>query len=72
MLFLEKGSHYWGKFIGFSVNEFCVSPIITCCPQTPPVTDFQWWKGRVAEVLLKKEISKETKRLVFRGKDFSQ
>lgn len=24
LLFLEKGSPYWGKFIGFSVNEFCV------------------------------------------------
>lgn len=46
-----KGKPSLGLNSWFSVNEFFFFP-----PQTPLVTDFQWWKGNVAELLsLKKE-----------------
>lgn len=47
LLFLEKGSPYWSRIHRF----FCKWVLFCFSPQTPLVTDFQWWKGSVAELL---------------------
>lgn len=61
-----KGKPLLGRIHRFFCKwVLCVSP-----PPPPLMTDFRWWKGRMAEVLLKKEIAKEAKRLVFRRKVF--